>query len=419
MKNLINIATGILAVIMLLYLPPFAYSAEGDFLTYYVVGNKEFVGALDKKDEKELSEYPFIIVKRDEAGVATNIWPCGIENDSDGYPRGVIIYPPKRTSVGFRNGIQLTKQLCELGGHENKDLICLLLNQINRKHGNPDSRPNELDSCLIADNYQGVISLPAGKERKKYLVLKPGARLGTGRMKSDILFFDEKDILGQIIHGTIHHTWAYPTSCVTLPDPDKNEVQEVIDELTALTSGGTKAHVYLFGFADKQERENNAQQGNDQVNYNLVVSRARVLGWKQLINKKFPPKKVTVDGREELIEKVDVKDYWFGHELHNDLFNNTTGLGPIQYSNTTIPKPDTSLNRRVEIYISTTENPSPVSEWKALWEQQKAAKKIFTTSKGWVKANGKRVIKDDLNLPGKLEEIVKTLLELTDMEPID
>lgn len=396
-----------------------AQNYDEEYIKYQLMSQQE----TNKKVEKFGKIYfcndkpQFFIIEKDGYANNTYAWACRIDWDNNGNGRGIATISDRNEILGERqNALGSSLTLCELGGHKRQEELCSFLSKKFTGKRTADAKQAGLDKYLVVEGYQQVIAPPPGAKQKKYLVMQAGSRLGSIGARYEVILIDEKDIFSHFLKGTIHHTWVYPTSCVTLPNVnDNDEIKAVIDELQAVASSDDKAkvYVYLFGFADKKEK--GAQSEKDD---NLIISRARTLGWRQHIEGSLHD------------SRVEIKECWFGHELHNELLSNTVKKedspdkaeeNPYSESaagGTKITYPETNLNRRVEIFISTTENPSAVRGWINLWNQLRSADKnpLHIPQKIWkTYTETRNVIKDEQNLPGKTRAIEDVLVKEKNM----
>ena len=380
-------------------------------------------------------EYTFLIIKKDNHLNYTHVWPCKIVWKSDGYSYGeAIIYQPKR--IVKERAVKLFAEILvfELGGHEKYEAACTFIDRVVYRRQQSSKSPHDFSKYLIIDNHKRhLISPEDTSNHKRYIIIQTGNKLGSDKVTASVLMIDEKDLLLHAINGAISYTWAYPTSCVTLPDVGDKENDTIacaINDIRSIMASheAVKVYVNVFGFADKKERpdkkEKDDKKKDDLVasNHNLIVSRARALGWKKTIEEQI------IGQNKALRDRIEVIEWWFGHEMHNEVLSVAAmpGINPyLKYvsehdSNegrkTVFANPDTSLNRRVEIYISTSKEPQVVQGWIALWKKLRSEGKLYVDKSKWEGYTKQRdVIRDDQNIPGKRVPIEDDLVKMQDM----
>ncbi len=230
--------------------------------------------------------------------------------------------------------------------------------------------------------------------------------------RARILFFDYADLFpcpascsgncrdGRGIicdHGRC--IWTYPLGCVTLPEGALDRVLRTIRNY-ARRHRGERVHISLLGFADRNDRRG-SRFSEERAQVNLLYSRARVLGWELALRNHlggFP---------------FQIHSYWFGSYYHHDIYDFDPG-GPNPYRRL-IRRARRSLNRRVEIVLSTLEVPWYVEGYRVGFGNVRGGGRQLIGNVGAAYLRGRRVIfSRSNNLEGlrNLEEVLRSWLEI-------
>lgn len=269
-------------------------------------------------------------------------------------------------------------------------------------------RPTEDNACaVLALNIQGLDQISRGNKLHAALVLVEEKRLSTHTGKG----------LDVTPAKSLHYMFTYPPSCVTIPHTrgheDELPAKVVRDIAYIVNTTKNLVYVYLLGFADKKEIGADRTLSEREKEYNLVVSRERIIGWELLISKHLT---------DDQLKRIKFKPYWFGQEFHHHLAHEQKIQPHSAYYSLDIPETFRylSYNRRAEIIVSLEENPPPVAGWKKAWLNNKNAWNIKKdTLDDYRKSINKepsvkplRIIMVDHNFPGQLAEIESKFIEV-------
>lgn len=310
--------------------------------------------------------------------------PCRVDDASGNLVCNIIPENSSTHKTNDNKGIEITyfsqpNRLRDLVSAQ--ELANFLRNRIPEKQG-----VGQAELQRAVDGYT-VLEVTAHKEMFKSIFGrapdKQFALLANDRPWEDILcgdsvpmvLFDSEEIprtpanvpalaVGTAPHA--HYAWFYPSSCVTLPESaGSDKIKELTDTIDALrrSTRAKVVYVYLLGFADRQESHASEARQEDERNYNLIVSRARVLAWKKLLEGKYGGK-----GQHPWLR---IASYWFGQDYDNE--QQKAAWWPAEanpYKRLLANgQPSLDYNRRVEIIVSSGPNPLAAAGWVQAWNQ--------------------------------------------------